>query len=121
MRMQMDEHELVQSVCNFLLSNASICPYDIITSAIIRSVCLIVHLQFRNQRLPMPIFEYQCNTCQHPFEELILTLSSQNSIVCPFCRSTQVTKKLSTFSSKIIGNTKSKSFSQASDCSNSTT
>ncbi|MEE8577632.1 MAG: zinc ribbon domain-containing protein [candidate division Zixibacteria bacterium] len=43
----------------------------------------------------MPIFEYQCNKCEHEFEELISGVNA--AILCPNCKSTEVRKLLSTF------------------------
>lgn len=44
----------------------------------------------------MPVYEYVCRKCSHPFEELV---SSQSAAVsCPACRSDEVTKVLSVVS-----------------------
>ena len=48
----------------------------------------------------MPIFEFVCTECDQPFEDLIFG-SSIDGVLCPACGSEQVTKKMSTFSSKI--------------------
>ena len=50
----------------------------------------------------MPIFEFVCNECQLPFEELVFGNDTEE-IVCPSCGSEQVKKQLSTFASKIGG------------------
>lgn len=42
----------------------------------------------------MPIFEYQCNACKTEFEKLVFT-SDRNKIICPGCKSREVTKKMS--------------------------
>lgn len=47
----------------------------------------------------MPLFEFNCQSCNHEFEELLLTASPANEAVsCPACGSKTVTKKLSVFS-----------------------
>ena len=48
----------------------------------------------------MPIFEFVCSECDQPFEDLIFG-SDTKGVICPACGSEQVTKKMSTFSSKI--------------------
>jgi len=47
----------------------------------------------------MPIFEFECSDCQHPFEELVFG-SNTDDVLCPSCGSRQVRKKMSTFASK---------------------
>jgi putative FmdB family regulatory protein len=42
----------------------------------------------------MPIYEYKCNKCSEDFEMLVF---GKKSIVCPKCKSEEVTKKLSVF------------------------
>ena len=42
----------------------------------------------------MPIFEYVCDACHHPFEAI--TLGPQKPS-CPSCGGRELTKKLSTF------------------------
>ncbi|MBI2896778.1 MAG: zinc ribbon domain-containing protein [Deltaproteobacteria bacterium] len=44
----------------------------------------------------MPIYEYVCRKCSHPFEELVSSESAAPS--CPACRSAEVTKVLSVVS-----------------------
>jgi putative FmdB family regulatory protein len=51
----------------------------------------------------MPIFEFVCQDCQKPFEELVRSASAVDSVACPSCGSGQVKKKLSTFASRISG------------------
>jgi putative FmdB family regulatory protein len=43
----------------------------------------------------MPVYEYQCATCDTQFEELVL--SSSMVVACPECTSTDLQKLLSTF------------------------
>lgn len=42
----------------------------------------------------MPIYEYQCNTCSHEFEKLVLN-TDDTDICCPACDSLNVSKKMS--------------------------
>jgi len=44
----------------------------------------------------MPIFEYNCRKCKHPFETIVH--STREKIACPKCQSTAVDKQLSVFS-----------------------
>ena len=46
----------------------------------------------------MPIFEYQCKSCNDSFEVLV---RSNASIACPDCGSSAVEKKFSSFSSHV--------------------
>ena len=42
----------------------------------------------------MPIFEYVCRDCQHPFEAIV---SASRPAVCPKCQSEALDKQLSVF------------------------
>jgi len=42
----------------------------------------------------MPLYEYQCSKCQHPFEELVY---GDEVVRCPDCDSPDVAKQLSAF------------------------
>ncbi len=53
----------------------------------------------------MPIFEFECNECQEPFEELVRSTYKIEEITCPECGGHQVRKKISTFASKMAGGT----------------
>jgi putative FmdB family regulatory protein len=44
----------------------------------------------------MPLFEYKCDDCDTKFEELVT--NSEQSVVCPDCKSAKVSKQLSVFS-----------------------
>ena len=43
----------------------------------------------------MPLFEYKCNDCDHKFEELVN--SSTTNVPCPKCKSQNTSKLLSVF------------------------
>lgn len=45
----------------------------------------------------MPLYEFDCEECQQPFEKLVRSSTAMNEITCPICGSDQVTKKLSAF------------------------
>lgn len=51
----------------------------------------------------MPIFEFQCQECGNPFEELVSSTSAITDLTCPNCGSENIRKKLSTFASKVAG------------------
>ena len=66
----------------------------------------------------MPIFEFICNECGHPFEELVRSATAIDEVVCPRCEARQVTKRISTFASKVSGSSLSFSnYSAAPSCS----
>lgn len=51
----------------------------------------------------MPIFEFICSDCGKLFEELVLSTSSVGEVTCPSCQSQNITKKISTFASRLSG------------------
>jgi putative FmdB family regulatory protein len=69
----------------------------------------------------MPIFEFVCEQCNMPFEELVRSSSSVEEVVCPKCSSPQVKRKISTFASKISGGSSFSMSSAASSCSTGST
>lgn len=64
----------------------------------------------------MPLFEFECNSCNHRFEELV---SSSSKIVekCPKCENSDVKKLVSAGSIKSGGNTAASAPSPAPACS----
>jgi len=50
----------------------------------------------------MPIFEFVCTDCKENFEDLVLSLSRIDEVVCPSCGGNKVKKKMSTFASKPV-------------------
>ncbi len=60
----------------------------------------------------MPIFEFVCAECGKPFEQLVLSSSKVSEVTCPDCHSEKVTKKISSFASKLSGGSSS-SFSSS--------
>ena len=65
----------------------------------------------------MPIFEFVCQECEVPFEELVRSATAVEDVTCPFCESDQVVKQISTFASKVNGNSSSYSNAAAASCS----
>ena len=50
----------------------------------------------------MPIYEFECDSCDQPFEELVFGSAIEN-VTCPECGGEDVHKLMSTFASKIAG------------------
>jgi len=67
----------------------------------------------------MPIFEFVCTECEETFEDLVLSLSKIDEVVCPSCGGSEVKKKMSTFASKPAAGTGSGSFSLGASPSHS--
>jgi len=51
----------------------------------------------------MPIYEFVCDECGQPFEELVFSASAVSDVVCPSCESSHIKKKISTFATKVAG------------------
>ena len=64
----------------------------------------------------MPMFEFVCDECESPFEDLIYG-TDLSGVICPVCGSNQVKKKMSTFASKVAGSTPSLSMGASSAAS----
>ncbi len=45
----------------------------------------------------MPLYEYRCQNCDHPFEVLQAIGAHGQGLTCPSCQSASVAKQLSTF------------------------
>ncbi len=70
----------------------------------------------------MPIFEFVCNTCEKPFEELVRSANAVDEVICPQCGSTKVQKQISMFASRSSGGSSfSLGASQAASCSTGST
>ena len=50
----------------------------------------------------MPVYEYQCATCEHVFEELV-SMGGGTLVACPQCASTGVNKLLSRIQRTRVG------------------
>ncbi len=51
----------------------------------------------------MPLYEFNCTSCNRSFEELVRSAEAVNEVVCPQCGSRQVRRKISLFASKAVG------------------
>ncbi len=49
----------------------------------------------------MPIYEYMCNDCERPFEELVL--SATTPVACPVCNGTHIARLMSVVNSHSHG------------------
>lgn len=65
----------------------------------------------------MPLFEFVCEECNQMFEELVRSVNAIDGVICPGCQSERVTKKLSTFASKVAGGGSISTVSSAPSCS----
>lgn len=67
----------------------------------------------------MPLYEFVCDTCGQPFEELLLSSSPTAiaEVICPDCGSTEVHKKVSKFASRISGSSLGSFSSSSASCS----
>jgi len=64
----------------------------------------------------MPIYEYQCSSCQNRFELLQRMGEGSEGLTCPECGSNQVSKQLSTFASSAGGADSGASFAGGGGC-----
>ena len=64
----------------------------------------------------MPIYEFDCQQCGEPFEELVLSTSTLAQVTCPGCGSLKIKKKVSTFSAKVSGGASSARTSSGASC-----
>jgi len=69
----------------------------------------------------MPIFEFICEGCQKPFEELLRSATVIDQVICPECGSEQVHKRISTFATKSSGGQSYSSFAPTSSCNTGST
>ncbi len=51
----------------------------------------------------MPVYEFNCTTCDRAFEELVRSAEAINEVICPKCGSRHVRRKISLFASKGVG------------------
>jgi len=48
----------------------------------------------------MPIYEYQCEKCEHRFEQLVKSMNDTDGAVCPECGSKKVERLPSVFAAR---------------------
>jgi putative FmdB family regulatory protein len=65
----------------------------------------------------MPIYEYQCEQCNHEFEKLVF--NSSEKISCPGCKSKKVKRMMSACAFSIGGTFKSTAGSSCGTCASS--
>jgi putative FmdB family regulatory protein len=51
----------------------------------------------------MPIYEFVCERCGRPFEDLVRTYAAIAEVRCPSCGSATLRRKMSTFAPRISG------------------
>jgi putative FmdB family regulatory protein len=51
----------------------------------------------------MPIYEFVCETCGRPFEDLVRSYSAISETRCPNCGSASLRRKVSVFASRVSG------------------
>lgn len=52
---------------------------------------------FHPRSKDVPIYEYNCKSCNHSFEQLQRTMSDTAKVKCPQCGSTRTARTLSVF------------------------
>jgi putative FmdB family regulatory protein len=45
----------------------------------------------------VPIYEFTCQSCGEPFEELVGSFAEADEVICPHCESPNVKRKISGF------------------------
>ena len=73
-------------------------------------------MPLEDQEKYMPIFEFVCQECGSPFEELLRSAAVIDEVKCPSCGSGQVAKQISTFASQMAGSGNGFSSSAAASC-----
>ncbi len=51
----------------------------------------------------MPIYEFVCESCGKPFEELVRSYGAIAEVHCPHCGSERLRRKMSVFASRTSG------------------
>ena len=70
----------------------------------------------------MPIYEFNCQSCDRSFEELVRSAEAVNEVVCPKCGSNHVRRKISLFASSSKSGGSAFSFAPSSaSCSTGST
>ena len=55
----------------------------------------------------MPIYEYKCDGCGKGYEQIRRMSEADSNLECPECRSSSVTRQLSSFATHSSGNSQS--------------
>jgi putative FmdB family regulatory protein len=61
----------------------------------------------------MPIYEFVCDNCGRPFEDLVRSYSAIAEVRCPECGSASLRRKMSIFASRVSGNSGQTAAAQA--------
>lgn len=69
----------------------------------------------------MPIYEFNCTTCDRSFEELVRSTEAISEVVCPTCGSRRVRRKISLFASKSASGGAGFAAASAASCSTGST
>ena len=69
----------------------------------------------------MPLFEFECGSCQNEFEELVFSSNGTSDVTCPDCGGPDVKKKISTFASMVAGGSSFSMSSSAAACNTGST
>jgi putative FmdB family regulatory protein len=64
----------------------------------------------------MPIYEFVCEDCGRPFEDLIRSFAAIAEVRCPACGSAALRRKVSTFASRVSGDGGSSTSSSSAAC-----
>jgi putative FmdB family regulatory protein len=66
----------------------------------------------------MPLYEYKCSNCATKFEVLHRSATQTNEVTCPSCKSVQIKKLFSSFSSNVSSNPHSTNECSSGQCQN---
>jgi putative FmdB family regulatory protein len=48
----------------------------------------------------VPVYEYNCSSCQAAFEQLVRSMNGRQRVTCPECGSVKVARRLSMFAAR---------------------
>jgi putative FmdB family regulatory protein len=65
----------------------------------------------------MPIYEYRCKKCEAVFETFVSSISDADKVSCKRCKSKDVVKQISSFSSRLAGSSSNAPAGALSGCS----
>jgi len=65
----------------------------------------------------MPIYEYRCKDCEKVFETFVSSISDADKVACSKCKSKNVVKQISSFSSRMAGSSGGAPAGALSGCS----
>ncbi|HEY6102062.1 MAG TPA: zinc ribbon domain-containing protein [bacterium] len=65
----------------------------------------------------MPVYEFVCEACGRPFEDLVRSYSAIPEVRCPHCGSASLRRKVSTFASRVSGSANMSTAGPGASCS----